>query len=135
MLETREDALLFAHAAKLAHVEGAVHDLERDLTREFGVLLVGEIDRRAAAAADAAMHAKAGDARQRRLTFFAEAQRGAVERSVGPLRMFEQRAQIVRQLRRLRRETRDLGLALAVRQIDDAVEELVQPLEVREQYG
>jgi hypothetical protein len=133
VLEARQDALLFAHAPQRARVEGAVHDLERHLAREFGVLLVGEIDRRAATAADTAMDAKAGDSRQRRLALLLEANRGAVERAVAPRRVFEQRAQIPRQFGRVRGEARDLGIALAGRQIDDAIEELVQAPQVRGQ--
>src|SRR6185436_11603653 len=127
VLETREDPLFLAYVPQRWGVHDRVDDFQRDGAGEVRALLVREIHRRAAAAADPAMQAVARDDRDRRVVEAGDQR--SVER-LRDVRMREKRAQLLPERRIGFGRARDLRLTLAGGHLGDAVEELAQALEV-----
>lgn len=129
-------ALLFAYVTQRSSVDEAIDNFERHHSFEVGALLVGEIDGRAAAAADAPGKAEArnvGDRKvgDRKVVRIGKPQRAVIERAIRPRRMLEQRAQLLGKLGSISGGTGDLGLALPGRHFGEPIEELAQTLEGR----
>ena len=128
MLEPRQDALLLAHPTQRVRVDDAIHDLQRHFALEVRSRLFGQIDRRAAAPPDAALDSKARHFRQHVGWCVARRHedRSAIELRTGLAQERQHLAQFQGQGRVALCQARDVGLALALGEFGQTVEELSQ---------